>query len=92
MAWLSTPALLGPVLGQRAPGFMHRGQVATMHQRLANLYAHYLPLRILPPPVELPAMREYMAWHRSLDRDPMLRWLREKLVHMTQGPDSTITF
>jgi len=66
-------------------------RVATMHNRLAQLYARSLPLRILPPPVELPTMQEYMSWHRSLDRDPMLRWLREKLVHMTQGPDSTIT-
>jgi DNA-binding transcriptional LysR family regulator len=66
-------------------------RVATMHSRLARLYARSLPLRILPPPVELPAMREYMGWHRSLDLDPMLRWLREKLEHMTHGPDSAVT-
>ncbi|MFA7822959.1 LysR family transcriptional regulator [Aeromonas dhakensis] len=66
-------------------------RVATMHSRLARLYARSLPLRILPPPVELPAMREYMGWHRSLDRDPMLRWLRERLVHMTPGTDSDVT-
>jgi LysR family nod box-dependent transcriptional activator len=65
-------------------------RVATMHSRLARLYARSLPLRILPPPVELPAMREYMSWHRSLDRDPMLRWLREKLAHMTQGPGPAV--
>lgn len=58
-------------------------RVATMHSRLARLYARSLPLRILPPPVELPVMKEFMSWHRSLDRDPLLRWLREKLIAMS---------
>ena len=62
-------------------------RIATMHRRLARLYARTLPLRLLPPPVELPAMQEYMSWHRSLDRDPMLRWLREKLIAMSQATD-----
>ncbi|BAU74861.1 LysR family transcriptional regulator [Metapseudomonas furukawaii] len=66
-------------------------RVATMHSRLARLYARNLPLRILPPPVELPTMQEFMSWHRSLDRDPMLRWLREKLVEIVNSPESPIT-
>ncbi|BAN48311.1 LysR family transcriptional regulator [Metapseudomonas resinovorans] len=66
-------------------------RVATMHSRLARLYARTLPLRILPPPVELPAMQEYMGWHRSLDRDPMLRWLREKLIDMLQRPEYLVS-
>jgi len=66
-------------------------RIATMHSRLARLYARNLPLRILPPPVELPAMQEYMSWHRSLDRDPMLRWLREKLTEMVNRPESAVT-
>jgi len=65
-------------------------RIATMHNRLAQLYARSLPLRILPPPVELPVMQEYMSWHRSMDRDPMLRWLREKLLEMTSRPDSAV--
>ena len=52
-------------------------RIATMHRRLAELYSQYLPLRILPPPVELPVMKEIMQWHRSMDSDPMHRWLRE---------------
>ncbi|MFI8395827.1 nodulation protein NfeD [Pseudomonas sp. Choline-02u-1] len=65
-------------------------RIATMHQRLANLYARYLPLRILPPPVKIPLMREYMLWHRSVDGDPMHRWLRERISefiqHLEQPP------
>ncbi|POA77708.1 LysR family transcriptional regulator [Pseudomonas sp. DP16D-R1] len=65
-------------------------RIATMHQRLARLYAEYLPLRILPPPVRIPVMREFMLWHRSVDGDPMHRWLRERISefiqHLEQDP------
>lgn len=54
-------------------------RIATMHKRLAELYASYLPLRILPTPVQVPVMREFMLWHRSMDGDPMHRWLRERI-------------
>ncbi|GGO76489.1 LysR family transcriptional regulator [Marinobacterium nitratireducens] len=57
-------------------------RIATMHSRLAVLAAKALPLRLLPAPVELPAMREFMTWHRSLDGDPMLLWLRAKLTEL----------
>lgn len=54
-------------------------RIATMHQRLARLYAAHLPLRIIQPPVKIPVMRECMLWHRTMDRDPMHRWLRERI-------------
>ncbi len=54
-------------------------RIATMHQRLARLYAAHLPLRILQPPVKIPVMRECMLWHRTTDGDPMHRWLRERI-------------
>lgn len=60
-------------------------RVATVHSRLARLYARNLPLRIVPSPVALPAMQEYMSWHRSLDRDPVLAWLRGKLLEMASA-------
>ncbi len=54
-------------------------RVATMHGRLAEYYARHLPLRLLPTPVALPPMREIMCWHRSMDGEPMHRWLRDRL-------------
>lgn len=60
-------------------------RVATMHQRLAELYAEHLPLRLLPPPVQIPVMREYLLWHRSMDGDPMHRWLRERISEFTES-------
>jgi DNA-binding transcriptional LysR family regulator len=62
-------------------------RVATMHARLANRYAKYLPLRILPTPVKIPVMREFMTWHRSMDGDPMHRWLRERILELIQSSD-----
>lgn len=58
-------------------------RIATMHRRLAERYANYLPLRLLEPPMELPLMREYMVWHRSLNQDPVHQWLREQIVSAT---------
>ncbi|MGE8371334.1 MAG: LysR family transcriptional regulator [Pseudomonas putida] len=67
-------------------------RIATMHRRLAELYAGYLPLRILPAPVKIPVMREFMLWHRSMDGDPMHRWLRERISdfirHADRQPDA----
>ena len=60
-------------------------RIATMHSRLASLYAQLLPLRLLSPPVTLPVMREYMAWHRSLEGDAMLIWLRSKLLETVKN-------
>ncbi|MCG8910310.1 LysR family transcriptional regulator [Pseudomonas sp. DP-17] len=62
-------------------------RIATMHSRLAELYAKYLPLRILPAPVKIPVMRESMQWHRSMDGDPMHRWLREKVSEFIRSLD-----
>lgn len=66
-------------------------RIATMHRRLAELYSQYLPLRILPPPVNIPVMKEIMQWHRSMDGDSMHRWLREairdSILALDNAPD-----
>jgi DNA-binding transcriptional LysR family regulator len=54
-------------------------RIATMHKRLAQYYAQYLPIRLMPTPVKLPAMREHLQWHRALANDPLHRWVREKI-------------
>ena len=52
-------------------------RIATMHGRLASLYARFLPLKILPLPLPVPALHEATCWHPHRERDPGLRWLRE---------------
>jgi DNA-binding transcriptional LysR family regulator len=51
-------------------------RIATMHSRLARMFAHYLPLRILPPPVDMPTIVMKMQWHKFFDRDPAHIWFR----------------
>jgi LysR family transcriptional regulator, nod-box dependent transcriptional activator len=51
--------------------------VATMHSRLARLYARLLPLRILPLPIEFPPLIEMLQWSRYFEDDPGVRWMRE---------------
>jgi DNA-binding transcriptional LysR family regulator len=52
-------------------------RIATMHGRLARLYARFMPLKILPLPLPVPALHEATCWHPHRERDPGLRWLRE---------------
>ncbi|MEO8099969.1 MAG: LysR family transcriptional regulator [Acidobacteriota bacterium] len=51
-------------------------RIATIHRRLAMYYARHLPLRVLKPPIEFPALKEEMQWHTYREADPGLRWLR----------------
>lgn len=60
-------------------------RVATMHSRLARMFATYYPQRLLPPPFELPRMEFAMQWNRFFDSDPSHQWLR-KLVREIASP------
>jgi len=58
--------------------FIHGTQrIATLHDRLARFYQEHLDLRLIPPPIDIPAMREGMQWHKSLDRDQGHVWMRQ---------------
>jgi LysR family transcriptional regulator, nod-box dependent transcriptional activator len=54
-------------------------RIATIHRRLAQYYARYLPLRILAPPYELPSLTEAVQWHTLFEEDAGNRWLRNLL-------------
>jgi LysR family nod box-dependent transcriptional activator len=54
-------------------------RIATIHRRLAEYYARYLPLRILAPPYELPLLTEAVQWHSLFTEDAGNRWLRALL-------------
>ncbi|WP_416425105.1 LysR family transcriptional regulator [Pseudomonas sp. App30] len=64
-------------------------RIATMHRRLAIQFAALMPLRILPAPVKLPTITECMTWHRSMECDPMLRWLRRVILDTMSQPEPT---
>jgi LysR family transcriptional regulator, nod-box dependent transcriptional activator len=65
-------------------------RIATVHARLAELYARSLPIRILAPPVAFPVLTEVLEWHYHEDHDPCLSWFRKAIVKraaLTFGAD-----
>lgn len=50
--------------------------LVVMASRVAQAYAEILPLKIMPPPVRLPAYEPRIFWHERFHRDPANRWLR----------------
>jgi DNA-binding transcriptional LysR family regulator len=54
-------------------------RVATVHRRLAEHFARWLPLALLEPPFEMPPVVETLAWPRHLQHDPAHVWLREQI-------------
>lgn len=73
----TTPALLGHlVVGTQ--------RIATLPSRLAYQQAEYLPLKLFVPPVEIPALRIVMQWHRQREHDGAITWLRDLVISTSQ--------
>lgn len=60
-------------------------RIATVHTRLAQIYANYLPLRLLPLPMDLPPLVEVMQWHAINNSDPAHVWMRRVLQEQAQA-------
>jgi LysR family transcriptional regulator, nod-box dependent transcriptional activator len=58
-------------------------RIATVHARLAELYARTLPIRVLAPPIAFPALTEVVEWHYHEEDDPCLVWFRQMIVRRT---------
>jgi DNA-binding transcriptional LysR family regulator len=59
--------------------------VNTMPARLARQLAQRYPLRLLPPPLDLPRFEYGMFWHPRLDEDPAQRWLRDFVAEVSKA-------
>ena len=58
-------------------------RIATMHRRLAQVWARSLPLTIYETPIEIPTIRQVVQWNSSCSSDVGLRWLIDQFrVHM----------
>jgi LysR family transcriptional regulator, nod-box dependent transcriptional activator len=55
-------------------------RIATVHARLAELYARTMPIRILAAPIALPTLTEVVEWHYHEEDDPCLVWFRQLIV------------
>ena len=56
--------------------------LVVMASRVAKIYAEVLPLKIMPPPVKLPAYDTRLFWHERFHRDPANRWLRGLYIEL----------
>jgi LysR family nod box-dependent transcriptional activator len=63
-------------------------RIATVHTRLARIYARYLPLRLFPVPFDMPPLVEVMQWHAINNSDPAHAWLRGVLVEQARSHDA----
>jgi DNA-binding transcriptional LysR family regulator len=58
--------------------------MSTMPARLAHQLTKNYPLRLVPPPIELPRFGYCMGWHPRLDQDDAQRWLRHFVAAATR--------
>lgn len=56
--------------------------LVVMASRVAQAYAEMLPLKIMPPPVKLPAYEPRLFWHERFHRDPANSWLRSLYIEL----------
>lgn len=54
--------------------------IMTVNSRIAHTYARALPIRVLPPPLELPDFPISMVWHPRSDKEAAYNWLRARLM------------
>lgn len=51
-----------------------------VQESIARMAQQALGLRVLPPPMDLPPLREVMQWHRRSDGDNGVAWLRSVIL------------
>jgi LysR family nod box-dependent transcriptional activator len=49
-------------------------RIATIHRRLAEQRAQFLPIRILETPMEIPSFKWGLQWHEMHNVDPVNQW------------------
>ena len=58
--------------------------VATMPERVAQMFAATVPVKTFPLPFDAPPLHEILLWHKRNDADPAHAWLRDMVVRLTQ--------
>lgn len=62
-------------------------RIATTYRRLAEKWARFLPLKVMPLPVALPEVTWSVQWHQYRDLDPGIQWMREQIVTAIRGEE-----
>lgn len=59
--------------------------VFTTGRRFAAHYAKFLPIKVLPAPLDFPPLRFYQLWHERTHTAAPARWLREQVAAVAAG-------
>jgi DNA-binding transcriptional LysR family regulator len=57
-------------------------RIATVHRRVAERAATYLPVRLWEPPLKIPRLVQTLQWHKYKSNDAATIWLRERLIEV----------
>lgn len=63
-----------PTFGLKAAFLVGTNLIAVMQESLARHYATYMPLKVLPLPIQAEPMSMQVQWHRYMDHDPGTKW------------------
>lgn len=67
---------------------MRTDLVFTTGRQFAQHYARYLPIRVVPSPVDFPPMRFYQLWHERTHAAPEVTWLRRRIAEVALELDA----
>ena len=59
--------------------------LCTAPASFAEAMAQVLPIRLEPPPIEIPEIEICLLWHEARDAEPRQRWLRELLLRASKA-------
>lgn len=59
--------------------------IALVQGRLARAFQQMLPIRILPPPIDIPPLVEHLQWHAFSEGDDCLNWVRQEILAARQS-------
>jgi DNA-binding transcriptional LysR family regulator len=77
-----TPKLHVPYFASLLPALANSDLLVVMANRLAQMFADLIPLKIMPPPTSLPIYNVSLFWHERFHRDPANRWLRQLYIDL----------
>lgn len=69
-----------PTFSSVAEAVVGTNMIATVHARHAAQFAERLPVKVLPPPVEIATFTENLQWHKNKEADAGTLWLRDFLI------------
>lgn len=60
----------------------HSDMITTVPRAVARAYSRMAPLKLLDPPVDIPAIELKQFWHRRYHKDPSVHWLRATIARL----------